>query len=168
MNQIRYFLALCRDENFTLAARHCGVSQPSLTNAIRRLERELGGQLFYRSHTRTTPSEIGQAVRPHFAQLVKCADDARRAASSLQALPTELQEPPTDCSPERMEVMMSKSLRFIAGIALVALAMIVVIRTPTSTTVAGPSAQPLTISVDDLHRSISLNALPVQEVRELF
>src|SRR5262245_31012171 len=34
MHQIRYFLALCEERNFTRAARRCGVSQPSLTNAI--------------------------------------------------------------------------------------------------------------------------------------
>ena len=30
MNQIRYFLALCEERNFTRAAKRCGVSQPSL------------------------------------------------------------------------------------------------------------------------------------------
>ena len=48
MHQIRYFLALCEERNFTRAARRCGVSQPSLTNAIIGLERELGGALFQR------------------------------------------------------------------------------------------------------------------------
>src|SRR5262245_41413211 len=46
MHQIRYFLALCEELNFTRAARRSGVSQPSLTNAIGALERELGGVLF--------------------------------------------------------------------------------------------------------------------------
>jgi Bacterial regulatory helix-turn-helix protein, lysR family len=45
---IRYFLALCEELNFTRAARRCGVSQPSLTNAIGALERQLGGTLFQR------------------------------------------------------------------------------------------------------------------------
>jgi DNA-binding transcriptional LysR family regulator len=47
MNQVRYFLALCEEQNFTRAAKRCGVSQPSLTNAIKRLERTFGGPLFY-------------------------------------------------------------------------------------------------------------------------
>jgi hypothetical protein len=45
MHQIRYFLALCEERGFTRAARQCGISQPSLTNAIIRLEQELGGAL---------------------------------------------------------------------------------------------------------------------------
>ena len=46
MNQIRYFLALCEERNFTRAAKRCCVSQPSVTNAIKQLELELGGPLF--------------------------------------------------------------------------------------------------------------------------
>jgi DNA-binding transcriptional LysR family regulator len=34
MHQIRYFLALCEERSFTRAAKRCGISQPSLTNAI--------------------------------------------------------------------------------------------------------------------------------------
>ena len=48
-NQVRYFLALCEEKNFTRAAKRCGVSQPSVSNAIRRLEEELGGDLFHRT-----------------------------------------------------------------------------------------------------------------------
>jgi DNA-binding transcriptional LysR family regulator len=47
MHQVRYFLALCEELNFTRAARRCGVSQPSLTTAISALERDLDGALFH-------------------------------------------------------------------------------------------------------------------------
>ena len=87
MNHVRYFLALCRDKNFTLAAKRCGISQPSLTNAIKRFERELGGPLFHRSLTGATLSALGQAVRPHLERLIQCADDARRAATTIKSLP---------------------------------------------------------------------------------
>jgi DNA-binding transcriptional LysR family regulator len=86
ISHARYFLALCRDENFTLAAKRCGISQPSLTNAIKRFERELGGPLFHRSLNGTTLSELGQAVRPHLERLIQCADDARRAAKTVKSL----------------------------------------------------------------------------------
>ena len=48
MFQIRYFLALSEELNFTRAAKQCGVSQPSLTNGIIELERHFGGALFRR------------------------------------------------------------------------------------------------------------------------
>jgi LysR family hydrogen peroxide-inducible transcriptional activator len=49
IQQVHYFLALCEELNFTSAARRCGISQPSLSNAISALERELGGALFTES-----------------------------------------------------------------------------------------------------------------------
>ncbi len=35
MHQIRYFLAVSEERNFTRAAERCNVAQPSLTRAIR-------------------------------------------------------------------------------------------------------------------------------------
>jgi Bacterial regulatory helix-turn-helix protein, lysR family len=40
---VRYFLAICNELNFTRAAKECGIAQPSLTTAIQRMEREIGG-----------------------------------------------------------------------------------------------------------------------------
>src|SRR5260370_20277854 len=48
MHQIRYFLALSAERNFTPAAKRCDVSQPSLTNAILALKHDLGGTLSQR------------------------------------------------------------------------------------------------------------------------
>ena len=48
MHQIRYFLALCEELNFTKAAERCNVAQPSLTRAIKLLEDEFGGELVHR------------------------------------------------------------------------------------------------------------------------
>jgi len=45
---IRYFLAVSDELNFTRAAERCGVAQPTVTAAIQRLERDVGGALFYR------------------------------------------------------------------------------------------------------------------------
>ena len=87
LHQIRYFLELCEVQNFTRAAKRCGVSQPSLSNAIRRLEQELGGPLFQRNRGGCVLSELGQAVRPHLVKLEKCVRDARRHAAHFLAAP---------------------------------------------------------------------------------
>jgi DNA-binding transcriptional LysR family regulator len=63
IRQIIYFLTLCEELHFTRAARRCGVTQPSLTNGIRLLEREFGAPLFHRK-PRPRLSELGAAVRP--------------------------------------------------------------------------------------------------------
>ena len=65
MCHIRYFMALSEVHHFTRAARYCGVSQPTLSNAIQSLEDEVGGFLFERK-PRVRLSALGQSVRPHF------------------------------------------------------------------------------------------------------
>lgn len=46
---LNYFVAVYEERNVTKAAARCFVSQPSLSNAIRQLESELGTQLFIRA-----------------------------------------------------------------------------------------------------------------------
>jgi Bacterial regulatory helix-turn-helix protein, lysR family len=80
-NQVRYFLALCEEKNFTRAAKRCGVSQPSVSNAIKRLEEELGGDLFRRTKNGAKLSSLGMAIRPYLHQINECAEGARREAA---------------------------------------------------------------------------------------
>jgi DNA-binding transcriptional LysR family regulator len=90
LNQLRYFLALCDARNFTLAARRCAVSQPSLTHAIRALENELGCALFFRK-PRVELTTLGRALRPHFqwiiAEIEKTAQIVASATYEAGATP---------------------------------------------------------------------------------
>ena len=69
MHQVRYFLALCEERNFTRAAKRCGVAQPSLTRAIRLLEGALGGELFYRNQSETRLTKLGKLVKPRMLRI---------------------------------------------------------------------------------------------------
>jgi len=82
MHQIRYFLALSAERNFTRAARRCGVSQPSLTNAIIALERELGGILFQRKPL-IALTVLGHAIHPYLDRIAQNAEHAREAAQAV-------------------------------------------------------------------------------------
>ena len=82
MHQIRYFLALCEERSFTHAARRSGVSQPSLTNAIGALERELGGTLFHRRPA-IALTALGRAMQPYLQQIAHAADQACETARAL-------------------------------------------------------------------------------------
>ena len=82
IQQIRYFLALCAERNFTRAAGRCGVTQPSLTNAIIALERELGGVLFQRRPA-IALTVLGYAVHPYLQRVAENADHARDAAQAI-------------------------------------------------------------------------------------
>ena len=68
IHQVRYFLAVAVQLNFSHAAKACKVSQPSLSRAIKALETELGGALFHRERSHTHLTELGQMVLPHLAQ----------------------------------------------------------------------------------------------------
>ena len=75
-NQIRYFLAVAENLNFTSAAEACAVSQPALSKAIHNLEETLGGELFSRNAQRVELTEFGQTMRVHFERI----EDNRRKA----------------------------------------------------------------------------------------
>lgn len=68
-NQIRYFLALAESLNFTRAAEQCYVTQPALTQAIKRLEDELGGELVYRDGRDTHLTELGKRILGQFGKI---------------------------------------------------------------------------------------------------
>jgi LysR family hydrogen peroxide-inducible transcriptional activator len=78
--QVRYFLTICAERNFTRAARRCEVQQPSLTAAIQRLEREIGGELFVRSSP-VELSALGVALYPLFVRMHDAAEGARQIAA---------------------------------------------------------------------------------------
>ena len=92
MHQIRYFLALSTERNFTRAAKRCGVSQPSLTNAIIALERELGGTLFQRRPL-IALTVLGHAIHPYLDRIAQNAEHAREAAQALADMPRANSEP---------------------------------------------------------------------------
>ncbi|MBV8960517.1 MAG: LysR family transcriptional regulator, partial [Actinobacteria bacterium] len=54
LRQLSYFLAVVDEGTFTAAASRVAVAQPSLSQAVRALEAELGTELFHR---------VGRAVR---------------------------------------------------------------------------------------------------------
>ena len=81
MHQIRYFLALCEELNFTRAAERCNVAQPSLTRAVKLLEEEFGGALVNRERANTHLTELGRVMRPHLADARRSSRAAKRKSS---------------------------------------------------------------------------------------
>jgi DNA-binding transcriptional LysR family regulator len=86
MHQIRYFLAVAEELNFTRAAEKCHVAQPSLTRAIKLLEEELGGALFNRERANTHLSELGRMVKPHLEQVWAEARATKDLAAGFRKL----------------------------------------------------------------------------------
>src|SRR5215218_5563857 len=86
MHQIRYFLAVSEELNFTRAAERCNVAQPSLTRAIKLLEEELGGSLFHRERANTHLSELGRTVKPYLEEVYAKTEEAKRQALAFGKL----------------------------------------------------------------------------------
>ena len=86
MHQVRYYLAVCEALNFTRAAEASHVSQPSLTAAIKKLEAELGGELFRRERSRTHLTELGKLTRPHLEQIYAASAAAKADADGFTSL----------------------------------------------------------------------------------
>lgn len=62
LQQLQYLLALNRHRQFVLAAEECGVSQPTLSTMIAKLEEELGVPLFDRKKKPMEPTAAGAVV----------------------------------------------------------------------------------------------------------
>jgi DNA-binding transcriptional LysR family regulator len=86
MHQVRYFLAVAQELNFSRAAEKCNVSQPSLSRAIQQLEGELGGPLFHRERHLTHLTNLGKMVRPYLETVYESATKAKRVSQDLTQL----------------------------------------------------------------------------------
>ena len=62
LQQMEYIVAVYRVRHFAKAAEMCGVTQPTLSAMIQKLEKELGVKIFERSSQQVTPTAIGKLV----------------------------------------------------------------------------------------------------------
>jgi LysR family transcriptional regulator, hydrogen peroxide-inducible genes activator len=83
MHQVRYFLAVAEELNFTRASEKCNVTQPSLSRGIKLLEDELGGPLFHRDREHTHLTDLGQIVRPHLQSVLDHSKFAKQLSQDF-------------------------------------------------------------------------------------
>jgi LysR family hydrogen peroxide-inducible transcriptional activator len=84
--QIRYFVAAARHLHFSRAAEELYVAQPSLSQQIARLEKELGVPLFHRRGRRVSLTDAGKALLPVAERLLEQAEEARRVVQQVAGL----------------------------------------------------------------------------------
>ena len=84
LTELRYLVALAQQRNFGRAAESCFVSQPTLSIAIKKLEEELGVELFERSKHEVSLTRVGeriveqaQRVLEETATIKQLAEDGR-------------------------------------------------------------------------------------------
>ncbi|MEU9110916.1 LysR family transcriptional regulator [Streptomyces sp. NPDC048483] len=85
--EVRHLRAICAiadSGSVRKAARQLGMTQPSLTTQLRRIEKALGGQLFFREPTGSRPTPLGHSVlcraRPIVAEMRALVDEIAHAS----------------------------------------------------------------------------------------
>lgn len=86
LRQLRYFLTVVEEANFTRAAERLHLAQPGISAQIRRLERELGQQLLERSGRGVRVTEAGAAVLPYARAALEAAEGVRQTAGEFAGL----------------------------------------------------------------------------------
>jgi len=88
LTELKYIVAVARERHFGRAAEACFVSQPTLSVAIKKLEDELGVQLFERGSTEVSITSIG-------TQVVEQAQRVLEEASAIKEIAKQGRDPLT-------------------------------------------------------------------------
>ncbi|GAA2591041.1 LysR substrate-binding domain-containing protein [Actinomadura fulvescens] len=88
MRQLRHFVAVAVHGGFTAAARAELIAQSALSTSIRKLEHDLGADLFDRTGRRPVLTPAGQAFLPAARALLADATAARDAVAAVTGLAT--------------------------------------------------------------------------------
>ena len=86
--QLRYFLAVVDHQGLSRAAEHLYIAQPSLSQAIATMERELGIALFHRVGRRLILSEAGERLVGPARQVLRDLVAAQSTIDALKGLNT--------------------------------------------------------------------------------
>ncbi|MFE5216492.1 MULTISPECIES: LysR family transcriptional regulator [unclassified Streptomyces] len=86
LRQLEYFVAVAEEQNFTRAAERVHISQSGVSAQIRRLERELGAELFDRSARTVTLTVAGKAALEHARAALAAAGAVGQAVGEVTDL----------------------------------------------------------------------------------
>src|SRR3954464_14503359 len=83
---LKTFLAVAQERSFSRAAAKVHRTQPAVSQAVRRLEVDLGEQLFDRSSKTGTLTDAGRVLQNYGERLVRLAEEAESAMRELRDL----------------------------------------------------------------------------------
>jgi DNA-binding transcriptional LysR family regulator len=86
LQQLSYFLAAAEHGSFSAAANTLLMSQPSLSDQIRRLEAELGVPLFVRAGRGVELTDAGRILRPYAERVLAESQEAMEAVREVRNL----------------------------------------------------------------------------------
>src|SRR5882672_4791553 len=86
LTPLRYFRAIAATGHMTRAAQSLGVTQPALSAMLKKLEAEVGAELFHRSGRGVELTDAGQLFLTYCGEAVRAADGAVKAVRELVGL----------------------------------------------------------------------------------
>lgn len=81
---LEYFLEVCRTQNISRAAERIGISQPTLTQSIRKLEAAVGAQLLIRTRTGVRLTKPGLRISGQILNLLESWGSLQKEAQQDQ------------------------------------------------------------------------------------
>ncbi|MCK9540910.1 MAG: LysR family transcriptional regulator [Novosphingobium sp.] len=79
LRQLRYFLVVAAERNFSRAAERLNMAQPPLSRQIQQLEREVGARLFDRDSRPMALTDTGRLFYEHAVQVTRRMDEMKSA-----------------------------------------------------------------------------------------
>jgi DNA-binding transcriptional LysR family regulator len=87
LNELQLFVQVCKEQSFTLAAKHLGVPKSNISRAILRLEERLGVRLLERTTRSVALTEVGELYLDRCQRVLEEAEEAELLIDALQANP---------------------------------------------------------------------------------
>lgn len=84
LNDLRYLVAIAQELNFRRAADRCFISQPALSQAVQKVEDELGVQIFERTNATVSITPIGAQVVEQAQRVIEEMDKVKSIARQGQ------------------------------------------------------------------------------------
>ena len=84
LRDLKYIVAVADSGHFGRAARHCFVSQPTLSGQIKKLEAELGVVIFERTNRRVAVTPTGEEILRHARLMIEQAEAISQIARARQ------------------------------------------------------------------------------------
>ena len=83
LRQLQFAVAVAETKSFSHAAEICHATQPTLSNAISKLEEELGGRLFVRTTRSVELTPFGAYLQPYLQAVLDAQIEMEKAAQAF-------------------------------------------------------------------------------------
>jgi LysR family hydrogen peroxide-inducible transcriptional activator len=84
LRDLHYLIAVADLRSFVQAADRCCISQPTLSTQIKKMEDELGIQIFERTNKKVLPTELGEQIVASARRILKEQNNIKELAATAQ------------------------------------------------------------------------------------